>query len=122
MKYELKDRVPYAKYQCERGQNYQFRYRPKLENLNSFEVSWLYDLEYGRCHLAQAIDLIAVKDFHAAKLSLEAAQKLSPLSARIQERLCHVLKNLNSSETLACERRLEELITYSNQQYYLLQY
>lgn len=109
-------------YECEAISKYSWRNRTTLEDLQSFEISHVYDLEYGRCDYALGWELYLKKDTPKAVFHLEKAMEVSPLSSKFLERLCFVYKEIGDEKWKACEEKLAEYISQSNQQYYLYKY
>lgn len=109
-------------YSCEVSEKFTWRTRSELEDLQTFEVSRIYDLEYGRCNYAKGWDEIQTGNKDEGLKSLEQAIALSPLSVKFEERLCYIYKDLQHPHWQKCEERLAELISSSHQQYYFYTY
>lgn len=115
-------RRPEKKYECDLGDKYSWRFRPKLEDLQKVEFSRVFDLMYADCNLIKGNQFLAEKKYDLAAAEFFKAVKLSPLSTVYQERLCATYKLLEDPLYTECERRLDELIMGSSQQYYLYKF
>jgi Tfp pilus assembly protein PilF len=80
------------------------------------------DQAYGSCHFDLGLNYLKMGSLELAKLALETSVKLSPFSAKYQERLCFVLSKLKSSKLGECDNRLNLLLTETSPQYYLNKY
>jgi hypothetical protein len=113
---------PLIGYECNVSSSYVWRSKSELQDFSSFEISRIYDLEYGRCDYTYALELLKQGKAQDATKHLERAIELSRFSAKFLERLCYVYKLQNDSRESKCNQQLEELIASSNRQYYLYEY
>lgn len=107
----------FEQYRCK--DDYKFLVKPKLVNFKNFEENSYFDFAYGGCHFQLGLDYIKTNNLQLAEQAFKNSLKLSPFSAKYQERLCFVLKQLNSPELSLCEKNLDLLIEKTNSQYYL---
>jgi hypothetical protein len=119
-RYSAAEHGPFETHHC--NEKYLWLKRPELIQFNRFEENTYFDQAYGGCHFDLALNYVKVGKLELAKTALETSVKLSPFSARFQERLCFVLSQLKSNKHMACENRLNFLLTETSPQYYLHKY
>lgn len=108
----------YRRFNCDHF--YKWRQRPRLKEFSSFDVGKFYDLNYGECHFNMALDLMKKGDLVGSQQLILKSLELSPFSARYQERLCRIYKDLNDTRLSNCEKDLDLMLTHLDPQFYLL--
>jgi hypothetical protein len=118
--FALQGNGPFERHQCR--ENFLWLKRPQMSHFDRFEENTYFDQAYGSCHFDLGLNYLKMGSLELAKLALETSVKLSPFSAKYQERLCFVLSKLKSSKLGECDNRLNLLLTETSPQYYLNKY
>jgi hypothetical protein len=119
-RYDLKENDKNVIHQCK--QQYFWIKRPNISHFHRFEENAYFDQAYGSCHFDLGLNYLKNGKFELANFAFEISAKLSPFSAKYQERLCFVLNKLRSTKLDECERRLNFLLMETSPQYYLNKY
>jgi hypothetical protein len=118
--YFLQGNVPLERHKCK--EKFLWLKRPEISHFDRFEENTYFDQAYGGCHFDLGLNYLKLGRLELAKLALETSVKLSPFSAKYQERLCFVLSKLKSSKLGECDDRLNLLLRETSPQYYLNKY